>query len=113
MSVIDDYLETLSGPEKQTIAHMYALVRHWVPTATEELSYGMPAFTYEGKGLISVMSNKDFLSLYPFCAVGRLGIDLDAYEKTSGSIHFSVDKPLPDELLQRIVQARQQIIRQQ
>jgi len=106
MSVVDDYLETLSGPDKQTVAHMYDVVRQMVPSATEELSYAMPAFKYKGRGLVAIMVNKDFLSLYPFGAIEKLGLDLSAYEGTTGSIHFRVNKPVSDELLKQIIAAR-------
>jgi uncharacterized protein YdhG (YjbR/CyaY superfamily) len=106
MTVIDSYLKTLHGPEKHTIAHMYAVVRELVPNVTEELSYAMPAFKYKGKGLVAIMSNKNFLSLYPFGAVEKLGLDLSAYEQTSGSVHFSTTNPISDELLQKIIAAR-------
>lgn len=106
MTVIDSYLETLSEPEKQTVTHMYGIVRQIVPSATEELSYAMPAFKYKGKGLVAVIANENFLSLYPFEAVERLGLDLSAYECTSGSIHFSIGNPIPDELLRDIITAR-------
>jgi uncharacterized protein YdhG (YjbR/CyaY superfamily) len=110
MSVIDDYLKTLTGPDKATVEHMYALVREMVPDVTEELSYNMPAFKYKGKGLVAVMVNKNFLSLYPFGAVKRLGVDVSAFEQTDGSIHFSADKPISDDLLREIIQARKQQI---
>lgn len=110
MSVIDDHLQVLSGPEKQTIGHMYKEVRRLVPEATEEMSYAMPSFKYRGKGLVAIMAHKNFMSLYPFGAVEKLGLDLSAYECTSGSIHFSVDKPISDELLKNIVEARQRQI---
>jgi uncharacterized protein YdhG (YjbR/CyaY superfamily) len=85
---------------------MYAVVRELVPNVTEELSYAMPAFKYKGKGLVAIMSNKNFLSLYPFGAVEKLGLDLSAYEQTSGSVHFSTTNPISDELLQKIIAAR-------
>ena len=106
MSVLDDYLSTLSGPEKALLAHMYSVVRELVPDATEELSYAMPAFKYHGKGLVAIMVNKNFLSLYPFGATERLGLDLSAFEGTVGSIHFSVAHPISDETLTQIIAAR-------
>ena len=113
MSVIDDYLETLSGAEKATLAHMYGIVREMVPDATEELSYAMPAFKYKGKSLVAIMATKNFLSLYPFGNTANLGLDLSAFEGTKGSIHFSPENPISDALLQKIVQARiQQIVLQ-
>lgn len=106
MSVVDDYIANLSGPEQATIAHMYGIVREMVPDATEEISYAMPAFKHKGKSLVAIMANKNFLSLYPFCAVDKLGVDLSGYECTSGSIHFSPENPIPDDLLRQIITAR-------
>jgi len=106
MSVIDGYVADLSGVEKELVAHMYGLVRKVVPDATEELSYAMPAFKYKGKGLVAIMANKKHLSLYPFCAVEKLGLDLSKFERTSGSIHFTKEQPITDELLMQIIQSR-------
>ncbi len=110
MSVIDDYLVKLEGVDKTIIETMYAITREMVPSATEELSYGMPAFKYKGKGLIAVMANKKFLSLYPFGSVKKLNLDLSAYECTPGSIHFSANHPIPDDLLRKIITMRVQQI---
>ena len=110
MSVVDDYLATQSGREQTILAHMYDIVRQLVPEATEELSYALPAFKYKGKGLVAIVTNKNFLSLYPFSSIDKLGIDLSAFEQTSGSIHFTPDKPIPDDLFTTIIQTRQRHI---
>jgi uncharacterized protein YdhG (YjbR/CyaY superfamily) len=110
MSVIDDYLASLSGPEKQLLGHMYAIVREVVPEATEETSYAMPAFKYHGEAVASIFVRDRFISLYPFCGIARLGLDLGTYETTSGSIHFTVEHPLSDELLKQIIIARVRLI---
>ena len=106
MTVVDEYLASLNGPEKETIQHMYGVIRQAIPNVTEELSYRMPAFKYKGKAVVAVMANKHFLSLYPFGAVEKLDLDLSGFECTSGSIHFSADKPISDDLLRQIVTAR-------
>jgi len=106
MSEIDDYLANLSDAEKTTIERMYDVVRQEVPGTTEELSYSMPSLKYKGKSLVAIMANKNFLSLYPFCAIERLGVDISAFEQTTGSIHFTSEKPIPDDLLMTIIQAR-------
>jgi len=106
MSVIDEYVASLSGPAKTIVEHLNTIVRQMVPEASEETYYGMPAFKYRNKGLVSILANKDFLSLYPFCALDRLGLDLSAFETTKGSIHFSLEKPLSDDLLKQILKAR-------
>ncbi len=110
MSVVDDYLAGVTGPEHDLLAHLYAVIRATAPDATEGLSYAMPAFKHIGKGLAAIMVNKRFLSLYPFCAVDRLGPDLSAFECTSGSVHFTVAAPIPDDLLREVVAARKALI---
>jgi len=110
MTVVDEYLASLQDPEKSVIAHLVALVRRLVPHTTEELSYAMPAFKYKGKGLVAIIANKDFLSVYPFCSIDRLGLDLSAFEQTKGSIHFTIGRPVSDGLLTQIVEARKKLI---
>jgi uncharacterized protein YdhG (YjbR/CyaY superfamily) len=106
MDVVNKYIETLEKPEKTQIAHMYAVAREVAPDSTAEMSYGMPALKYKGKGLVSIMVNKDFLSYYPFASVASLGVDVSSFETTDGSIHFSVEKPIPDSLLRELLTAR-------
>ncbi len=110
MSVVDDYLETLSEPERATLARLYDVVRRLVPDVTEGMSYGVPAFKYKGKSLVAIMANKNFLSLYPFCSLERLGLDFSAFDCTKGSIHFTSDKSLSDDLLRSIIRVRMQSI---
>lgn len=110
MSAIDDYLTGLSGAQKATIEHMYGVVRKVVPDTTEGFSYAMPCLKYRGKALVAIIANKNFLSLYPFGSIEKLGIELPDFELTSGSIHFTSDKPIPDDLLKAIVEARKRQI---
>lgn len=110
MSVVDTYLDSLTGPEHDVLSHMYGVVRQAIPDATEELSYNMPTFKWQGKGVVSILSNKDFLSLYPFCNHDTLGIDLSMFETTKGSIHFTLEHPLSDEMLRKIIAARMAMI---
>jgi len=110
MSVIDTYLKSLSGVERDTIQHMYSIVRQLVPDTTEEMSYGMPAYKYKGKGLVAIMANEKFFSLYPFSSIKKLGVDVSQFECTTGSIHFRPDQPITDNMLREIIEARKQQI---
>ncbi len=110
MSIIDEYLLSLSGPKKAIVQQMYGTVRQMVPDATEEFSYAMPTFKYKDKGLVAIIANKNFLSLYPFCSVEKLGVNVAAFEQTKGSIHFSVENPISDNLFKKIINARIQQI---
>lgn len=110
MTVIDEYLAGLSSPEKEILEHMYAIVRAEVPDASEEIYYAAPSFKYKGEGLIAIVVQKKFISLYPFCGLERLGIDFSGFETTSGSLHFTAEKPVLDGLLRQIIAARVSLI---
>ena len=84
-----NYLSTIQGADRAALERIYMIARAVVPEAEEGLSYGMPALLYRGKGLISAMQTKKFLSVYPFSgAVVAATLDtLAGFETTTGSIH--------------------------
>jgi uncharacterized protein YdhG (YjbR/CyaY superfamily) len=114
MSTFTDYLETVKDPaEKTELARMCAVVHEFLPEVEEGISYGMPAFFYDGHAFLSFAATKKFLSLYPFSGqiITDLKSKLKKYGLTKGSIHFSVDNPIPDELLREIIMNRIAMIR--
>ena len=108
MSIFDEYLDTIEGNERKVLSHMYTVARSTVPEAEEVISYNMPAFALKGKAFLSIMANKKFMSLYPFCNLDRLDMNFSHYECTKGSIHFTPDQPISDEMLQQIIRVRLQ-----
>ena len=108
MGDVAAYLDTVEEPHRSALAHVYAVAAEVVPEAEEGTSYGMAALIYRGKGLIATVRAKKFLSLYPYSGtvLADLAGDLDGFETTSGSLHYSVEQPVPDDLLLRIVELR-------
>jgi len=108
MSTIDDYLQTVKPEERKELERVRRIVVETVQGTEEGISYGMPAIFYKGKPLVSVMATKKFLSLYPFSGkvAAKLEKDLEGFETTPGSIHFSQTHPLPEGLVKKILAAR-------
>jgi uncharacterized protein YdhG (YjbR/CyaY superfamily) len=111
MTGADDVTEYLSGLDpdvRAAIARVYDTARRLVPDAVEGRSYAMPALLYRGKGLVSSLQTKRFLSIYPFSGrvVTALRDDLVGFECTTGSIHFDVSHELDDAVLERLVLLR-------
>jgi uncharacterized protein YdhG (YjbR/CyaY superfamily) len=79
-----------------------------VPDAVEGVGYGMPALRYRDKPLLSVMAAKAHIGLYPFSpAVIEQSADaLDGFDRAKGTIRFTADRPLPDEVVRRLVSSR-------
>jgi uncharacterized protein YdhG (YjbR/CyaY superfamily) len=108
MSAVDDYLATLPGAERAAYEHVGRIVRATVPDAEEGISYGMPAFTYAGRPLLGIRAATTHLSLFPFSssAVAAVRGRLEGFSVAKGTIRFTPDKPVPDDVLVDLVRAR-------
>ncbi|GAA4733741.1 hypothetical protein GCM10025782_36580 [Pedococcus ginsenosidimutans] len=105
---VDAYLAGLEEPKRSTLEALRRSIRAVVPDAEECISYGMPAFRVEGKVVAGFAAFKHHLAYLPHSGTVLAGLSdaLTAYERTSGSLHFPVDEPLPDELVRSLVEAK-------
>jgi len=105
---VQDYIAGLGEPERSVIAEIYARASELVPEAVEGLSYGMPSLLYKGKGLISVMSTKKHIGIYPFGALGEYTAVAEGagLGTTKGSIYLGSGQHLPDGLLHQLILRR-------
>jgi uncharacterized protein YdhG (YjbR/CyaY superfamily) len=94
--------------DQDAVEHVRAIARAVVPEAVDGLGYGMPALRYRDRPLLSVMPARRHIGLYPFspAVVDAVAGRLDGYSFAKGTIRFSADHPLPDELIEEIVRLR-------
>lgn len=78
------------------------------PDAVEAVSYGVPAFKYRGRPLVSYGAGKHHCAFYVQSpAVMDAHRDaLAGLDTSKGTIRFSHDAPLPDDLVTTLVRAR-------
>ncbi len=104
MTVIDDYLENIDQPQKVQLERIRRVVGKMVPGAEEVISYGMPAFKYNGKYLLAFAAFTNHMSIFPGAEPIRVLQDkLGDFQLSKGTIQFTLDTPLPDDLLKAIV----------
>lgn len=53
MSVIDEYLQNVSEPQKSELLRIRQLIKETLPDVEEVISYAMPGFKYKGKYLVT------------------------------------------------------------
>ena len=108
MSTVDNYIATLLPEEQIELKRIQRIVLRVVPSAEQGLGYGMPAYLYRSKPVFSCLVNRKFISIYPFSGkvLQRLKARLSDFECTSGSVHFSTAKPIPEVVLRDIISAR-------
>jgi len=104
---VDAYLAKVSPEHRELLEGLRERVHELVPDAGETISYGMPALARDGRPFLWFAGWKAHCSVYP------VGEDflvrhsaLAGYERTKGSLHFTVARPLPDEVLVDLVRER-------
>jgi uncharacterized protein YdhG (YjbR/CyaY superfamily) len=109
---VDAYLAALDEPKRNTLEALRRSIRAVVPDAEECISYGMPAFRVGGKVVAGFAAFKNHLAYLPHSGAVLTSLDdrLDGYEFTSGSLHFPIDEPLPDDLVRSLVEAKLAIL---
>lgn len=107
MSVVSDYLQTTSEPQKTALARVSEVIKATCPDAAEVITYGMPGYKYKGKYLIAFSAFKDHLSVFPGSgAIETYTQELSKFKTSKGTIQFTPESPLSDELLKKIIANR-------
>jgi uncharacterized protein YdhG (YjbR/CyaY superfamily) len=75
------------------------------PGAVEYFAYGLPGFKYQGRPLGYFGAAKTHLALY---GLSRHGFEkeLAPYDTDKGTIRFQPEKPVPAELITKLIQVR-------
>jgi uncharacterized protein YdhG (YjbR/CyaY superfamily) len=109
---MDDYLDGLPPGEKAALERVRAVVGRVAPEAEEGRSYGMRAFIYSGRPLLGFRAAKNHLSIFPFspAAIEAVKDRLGGFDLAKGTVRFTPDKLVPDDVLADLVRARMQEI---
>ena len=105
---VDSYLRDLEEPKRATLENVRRTILEILPDAEEVISYQVPAYRLQGKVIAGFAAFRNHLSYLPFSGsvLGQLADELDAYTMTKSSLHFSIDRPLPKELVKRLISLR-------
>jgi uncharacterized protein YdhG (YjbR/CyaY superfamily) len=104
---IDDYIAGFPPEVQEILEKIRLTIKQAAPAAAETISYKMPTFTLNGTYLIYFAAYKKHVSLYP-APVGQAEFqaELSAYESGKGTARFPLDKPIPFDLISKIVKFR-------
>ncbi len=103
---IDEYIGLYPSEVQDILTTLRKVIKELAPEATEKISYQMPTFAMHGN-LVHFAAFKKHIGFYPAASGVAAFIDeLVEYKTSKGAIQFSIDKPLPYELIKEIVQFR-------
>jgi len=105
-SMIDDYIAGFPADVQAKLQALRATIRQAAPEATETISYRIPTFTLNGN-LVHFAAYARHIGFYPTSsAMAAFEPELTAYKRARGSVQFPLDRPLPLDLVRRMVDFR-------
>lgn len=103
---IDEYIAGFPKDVQKILEKIRKTIRKVAPDAKEKISYQMPTFTLEGN-LVHFAAFKKHIGFYPVpTGIEKFKKELSAYEGGKGSVRFPLDKPIPYDLIGKIVAFR-------
>jgi uncharacterized protein YdhG (YjbR/CyaY superfamily) len=108
MGTVDDYFSDLDTETRSAFERIRSLALEIAPDVDQGMSYGMSALKYKQKPLLGFAAAKRHLSIFPFSpqVIDVVRDRLTGFDLSKGTIRFSVDKPLPDDVVRDVVELR-------
>ncbi len=105
---IDEYLASVPDTKREALEKLRKIIIDTIPDAQECISYHMPAFRLHGRMLLGFAAAKNHCSLYPWSssAIDVFVDELSDFSTSKGTIRFQPDKPIPDDLIRKIIDYR-------
>jgi len=104
---IDEYVAGFPAAVQKILEKIRMTIRKAAPGAEEAISYKIPTFNLKGRYLIYFAAYKKHIGLYPAPRESKeFKEELSCYEGGKGTVRFPFDKPIPYDLIRRIVKFR-------
>jgi len=107
ISSVDDYLNELPDDIYSALENIRQIIKFLVPDAEETISYQVPSYKHKGM-LVGFGASKDHCSFFVMSStlLKDFEEDIKDFDTSTGTIRFTPDKPIPNDLITRIVMAR-------
>ncbi len=102
----DEYIAMFPAETQQLLRQMRATIHAAATEATEKISYQIPTFYLKGN-LVHFAAFKNHIGFFPTSSgTATFAQELSSYPSSKGGVRFPLDRPLPLELIARIVKFR-------
>ena len=104
---IDEYIAGFPNDVQAILEKIRLTIRKAAPDAEETISYKLPTFTLKGKYLVYFGAYKKHIGFYPApTGIEKFKAELSVYEAGKATLKFPLDKPMPFNLITKIVKFR-------
>lgn len=107
-NTIEEYLANVKPDHRKTLQKLRRTIQIAAPKAEECISYGIPAFSLNGRLLVFFAAWANYCAFYPgsVATLKNFRNELRNFRTGKGTIRFSPDKPLPIALVKKLVEMR-------
>lgn len=103
---IDHYISTFPPDIQEILEAIRQVIREAAPDAVEKISYQMPTFAQQGN-VVHFAAFKNHIGFYPApSGIDEFEQELAPYKAGKGTIQFPLGKPIPYDLITKIVKFR-------
>jgi uncharacterized protein YdhG (YjbR/CyaY superfamily) len=105
-AAIDEYIRSFPKEIQKLLKEIRDAIKNAAPEATEKISYQIPTYYLNGN-LVHFAAFKNHIGFYPTSSgIAAFKDELKEYNSAKGSVQFPLDKPMPIDLIKRIVKFR-------
>lgn len=106
LNSVDTYISTFPKNIQILLQSIRKTIQKSAPDAEETIKYGIPTYVLHGN-LVHFGGYKNHIGFYPApSGISTFKDKLSAYKTAKGSVQFPIDKPLPVELITKIIKYR-------
>jgi uncharacterized protein YdhG (YjbR/CyaY superfamily) len=104
---VDSYIKSFPESVQVLLEQVRDTIKENAPDAAESFAYQMPAYKTNGKPLVYFAAFQNHIGFYATPAGhSEFAKELSKYKQGKGSVQFPFDKPIPFDLIGRIVKFR-------
>jgi uncharacterized protein YdhG (YjbR/CyaY superfamily) len=104
---VDEYIQSFPEAIQILLKQIRAIIKEKAPEPIESISYGMPAYKLNGKALVYFAGFKNHIGFYATpSGHAAFADELLNYKQGKGSVQFPLNKPIPLDLIGRMVERR-------
>jgi uncharacterized protein YdhG (YjbR/CyaY superfamily) len=107
LTTMDEYIFSFPKKTQKILVKMRKTIIKLVPKAEQTISYAIPTFKLNGKSLVHFAGYKNHIGFYATTSGHEeFKNELANYKQGKGSVQFPLAKPIPYDLIERIVKFR-------
>jgi uncharacterized protein YdhG (YjbR/CyaY superfamily) len=104
---IDQYIAGFPPNVQEILEKVRSTIQEAAPDAEERISYQIPSFHFKGLYLVYFAAFEKHIGVYPAPVESEeLKEELALYRSGKATVRFAINKPIPLELISRIVKFR-------